>query len=196
MSLKKIATCLVCIVALSAMFVAPGEGKGHPGDDDGTGPGEPTDQMEIHPNITEGGRAIPINGSPSEIYTIRIYNISNTESDHSIRANTYYADKGGDLEYKFYNATDNSDWLSSGEKWNWGSPGNTEYTLKLEVRIKNPPGPMDAVYKFEISDNGGSSAISRGYTDGSSIPEFTNMAIPIVSVLLIGFLMYYWKQKD
>lgn len=197
MKFENIVLGISCIVALIALVAAPGAAEKPPPPKDGP-PVIDDPIMEIHPNITEGGRAIPIDGSPSENYSIRIYNIKDKTSDHIIQAITLNATNGSkqDLQYKFYNASDNSSWLNSGETWNWGAPNGSEYTLKLEVRIKSPPGPTNAVYIFKILDSEGATDISIGNTDGPVIPEFTNIAYPIGLVLLIGFLMYCWRQKD
>jgi len=163
MKFENIVLGISCIVALIALVAAPAAGKLPP---DGPGFDEPG--MDIHPNITEGGCTIPIDGYPSENYSIRVYNIKDKTSDHIIKAITLNATNGSteDLQYKFYNASDNSIWLNSGETWNWGAPSGSEYTLILKVKIKSHPGPTNAVYIFQILD-------SEGATDISSIHQYS-----------------------
>lgn len=181
MKFRKIVSGIVCVIAIVAVCSIGS-----------------AEWMEISPP----NNIIPIDGTPSSNYTITLHNITKSDT-HSIRAYITSLPMGGslsDLQFKFFNSTSNSSWLSHKQSWNWGDPSLTippnEYTLNLQVRA-NPSStpPPNAEYIFAIIDSSGAGEHAAGTTSGTTIPEFPSVALAIAITLGIGLIMYRRKVK-
>jgi len=134
-------------------------------------------------------------------YDIKVYKILNTSATHEIKATVtgWGSGSADDLRFRFTNETGaSSGWLSSGESWNWGTPqtGRDE-NLSMDVKAVSGAPPNNA-YLIEVKDKGGmiagASESASGTTTGTSIPEFTTIAIP-VGIALLSAMFFLNRAK-
>jgi len=161
------------------------------------------ESMEIMPKIAE----IPYEPNYTTYY-ITISDIFNTTATHEINATVVGGGAGWSpdhLRFRFTNSSGaSSGWLKSGEKWNWGTPGEIPAShtgsaemLKMDVQALSS-APLGCNYTIEVWDVGGMLTGIRetasGTVIGKTIPEFATIAIPLCIALLCA-LFFMRKQK-
>ena len=86
--------------------------------------------------------------------------------------------------------------------WNATNPNGTDgtsYYFDLEVRAKNPPASEGLSFKVHLHDNEGNSYNPGAYEEaegtchGTTVPEFTTIAIPVAAIL--GLVLFYSHRK-
>ena len=154
----------------------------------------------IEPDPEEYNYDIPTDGTSITI-VLKVQGFTSgwePGQSHSMTAFTAGASAGheGDLRYIFTCKTgEPSEWLTSGEIFQWTDNSDPDYvTLKIKA-LGNPPAGVD--YDITIEDEwvvGEPSQVDFGACTIflEAIPEFTTIALPIATVL---GLMFFFKRR-
>lgn len=151
--------------------------------------------------VSPGNQTVPYEPDFAT-YTLHITGIVNTTASHNISTTIYTNPPGSskDIEFRFENPRTGaySEWMISGEKWNWGTPFGDAQILKMYVRAKSS-APRNHGYTLWIEDRGGdiygATEFAVATSVGETIPEFQAIAIPLGISLFLALFFFRKKQK-
>ena len=149
--------------------------------------------------------------------TYATYNIAVTwipsdgtnSNTHTMYADTVYIVSGAgnlnDLMFRFHHAGEpSSGWLTTAQTYQWHDDQTAavdEFTSdSLTVDVLDTGTAENCKYRFKVHDSlpypgsGGGTDSACGTSYGTSIPEFTTLAIPVVA--LLGLVLFMRRKKD